>query len=263
MNYLPSFFYQAGNSPLHRLNAAVKLLCFGLLLTALMILRSFPAYITASAFLAAIMALGRLRLRSALQPVWQLRWFFLLVLLMNFCFYAPQEAFASWWIFSPSAAGLLQGLHIILRVTLILLLSSILIMTTAPVALTDGLQILLQPLRLLRIPAGQVSMILSVSLQFIPTLLEEANMIRKAQTARGAQFESPHLWEKARAAAPLVIPIFLAAFKRADELALAMEARGYHNQNFIPSCRPFPLQADNIAALLLCICLLFLSLFLR
>lgn len=152
---------------------------------------------------------------------------FLLVLLMNLCFFSPDDAWFSLWIFTPSPAGLAQGLNVVLRVLFILVFSNILTLTTAPLELTGAIELLLSPLRLLRIPVGQVAMILSVAIQFIPTLFEETDMIRKAQTARGAKFDSRRLLDKAGAVAPLAVPIFLSAFKRADELSLAMEARGY------------------------------------
>ena len=130
---------------------------------------------------------------------------------MNTCFFSPEGAWFSLWIFTPSPAGLMQGLNVVLRVLFILVFSNLLTLTTAPMELTGAIELLLSPLGLLKIPVGQVAMILSVAIQFVPTLFEETDMIRKAQTARGAKFDSPRLLDKAGAAAPLVVPIFLQA----------------------------------------------------
>ena len=157
-----------------------------------------------------------------------------------------------WWIFCPSMQGLVQGANVVLRVVLILILSNVLTTTTAPLKLTDGMERLLSPLRVIRVPTEQVAMIISVAIQFIPTIFEETDMIRKAQMARGARFDSRNYFEKAKAVMPLVIPIFLAAFKRADELSLAMEARGYRTDVRRAVKKREKLCAADFAALLVC-----------
>ena len=145
----------------------------------------------------------------------------------------------------------MQGAHVLLRVLLLLLLGNLLTATTSPLAMTDAFQVLLSPLGLLKIPVGQIAMILSVAIQFIPTLFEEADAIRKAQTARGARFDSPKLRHKAAAVLPLAVPIFLAAFKRADELSLAMEARGYRGGRGMGRKKQ-PAQWQDALAIALC-----------
>ena len=145
----------------------------------------------------------------------------------------------------------MQGVHTVVRVVLLLIFSGLVTATTAPLAMTGAMELLFSPLSLVRIPVGQIAMILSVAVQFVPTLLEEADAIAKAQTARGAGFDSRRLRDRAGALAPLVVPVFLAAFKRADELSLAMEARGYRPG----SSNRFSRQAAgwmDMAALLLC-----------
>ena len=111
---------------------------------------------------------------------------------------------------------------------LLVLASSVLTLTTAPIVLTDGLERLLSPLRVIHFPAHEMAMMMSIALRFIPTLLEEADKIMKAQTARGADFESGHLIQRAKAMVPLLVPLFVSAFRRAGDLAMAMEARCYH-----------------------------------
>lgn len=227
MSMLPTGLYQPGETILHKLSPWAKLLGLIFLLAATVSTQSFAGYGLLAVLTGCLIAVSRLRVQDVFSSAWRLRWFFLTIFLMNLCFFSPESPWVKWWILTPSKAGLLQGVHVVIRVLLLLLMSNLLTATTAPLAMTDGFAVLLLPLGLLRIPVGQIAMILSVAMQFIPTLFEEADAIRKAQTARGARFDSRKLRHKAAAVLPLAVPIFLAAFKRADELSLAMEARGY------------------------------------
>ena len=121
----------------------------------------------------------------------------------------------------------MQGANIVCRVILIMILGNVLTSVTSPIEMTGAMETLLCPLALFGIPVGDVAMILGVALQFIPVFMEETELIQKAQTARGARFESRRLKDRAASVMPLVVPVFLSAFRRADELSVAMEARGY------------------------------------
>ena len=132
------------------------------------------------------------------------------------------------WIFTITKEGILQAFFMVLRLTMLIMGTFLLTYTTSPIALTDGLESLLGPLKKLRVPVHELSMIMSIALRFIPTLLEETDKIIKAQTARGADFESGNLLSRAKAMVPILIPLFISAFRRADELAVAMECRCYH-----------------------------------
>jgi len=256
MSQLPSGTYLPGTSLLHRLDPRVKLLSLLLLLAAVLLTADLLGYLLLFAFAAMLIALSGSGAKLVLQPVWRLKWVFLILFLMNLCFYSPEGAWLHWWIFTPSPGGLVQGGNILLRVLLLLTVSNLLTLTTAPMALTGAIEDLLQPLRYVGLPTDQIAMILSVAIQFVPTLLEEANTIRKAQMARGARFDSDKLLDKAKAVLPLLIPIFLAAFKRADELALAMEARGYRGHGRVRRRKaPTPLKKTDFGALLLCLLL--------
>ena len=134
----------------------------------------------------------------------------------------------SWWIVRVTAEGVRQAVFISLRLILLVAGTSLLTLTTSPIALTDGLERLLKPLKRIRFPAHELAMMMTIALRFIPTLLEETERIRKAQMARGADFETGGLLARARAMVPLLVPLFVSAFRRADELAMAMESRCYH-----------------------------------
>lgn len=255
MMRLPTGMYQPGYSVIHGISAAVKLVCMILLMAAIVATDSIPGCLAAITATAAIVYLAQVSAATAFASVRRLVWFFVLILLMNTCFYGADDAWFGWWIFTPSLRGLIRGANIVLRVVLILVLSNILTATTAPLRLTDGMERLLSPLRIVRVPTGQIAMIVSVAIQFIPALFEEADMIRRAQTARGARFDSRSYFEKAKAVMPLVIPIFLAAFKRADELSLAMESRGYRTDAVHKGRRGEKPALCDYLAILVCVAL--------
>ena len=127
---------------------------------------------------------------------------------------------------------MVQGFNVVFRILIILVIANIFTLVTSPLETTHAIQALLKPLKLVRMPADEIAMILSVAIQFIPTLLQEADTVKKAQIARGARFESKKLHERAAAMLPLIVPMFLSAFKKADELAMAMEARGYRGAKY-------------------------------
>ena len=184
-------------------------------------------------------------------------WFLLVILLMNALFFAGEDALASWGIFQLSRGGIKQGFRVVSNVVLILLLGNLLTMTTLPTQVTTALESLIKPLKLIGVPTEEVAMIISVAIQFIPTLMEETELIKMAQIARGARFESKKLAERAASFLPLVVPIFIAAFRRAEELALAMEARGYRNAKNRTKRKKEPLALHDYGALTVCalICL--------
>lgn len=251
MNRLPTGMFLPGNSIIHRLDSRVKLLALFIIVAAVLCVDTLIGYGLMVAFTAVVILLSGISLRTALNSVNRMTWFFILILLMNTCFYSPENAWFSFWIFTPSLAGLMQGIDVVLRVFLVLVISNVLTSTTSPMEITAALENLISPLRVIGIPTEQIAMILSIAIQFIPILSAEAETIRKAQMARGARFDSGKLMEKAEAVLPLVIPIFFAAFKRADELSLAMEARGYRTAKGRTKKKFNPLQLQDYSALVI------------
>lgn len=227
--------YQNKNSILHRTNAILKF-CVFLVMIALTIVCAnvLPLYwpravgfvclfIIAFIFL----KLASLTIKEALMPLRRMLWFFITLFLMNFCFMGGEKPFFKWWIFAPSIEGLTQGLITILTVIVILLYGAVLNSTTKPMELTNAIEVLITPLKFVKIPTQLVALILSVAIQFIPTLFKESDTIKKAQMARGARYDSKNIFLRAKHVLPLVTQIFIAAFRRADELSMAMESRGY------------------------------------
>lgn len=244
--------YVPGKSFLHRLDTKAKFFSFLLLIVAVILTHNITEYAIITLVWIALIALSQAPLRSIFGSVQRMRWFFILVFLTNAFFYNAEHPLWKWWIFTLSTEGIAQGFQVIYRVILILVLSNLLTLTTPPLAITGAFQTMLRPLKLLRIPADDIAMILSVAIQFIPTLMEETDSIKKAQMARGAKLDSKRLTERARAMLPLVIPIFVAAFRRADELAMAMEARGYRRGAYRVPQKHKSIPRSGWCALLLC-----------
>ena len=233
--------FTPGTSILHRLDARAKFFGFLILIAATVCTDAWLGYALLLAVTAAVVAICGLPLRTALASVARMGWFFLLIFVMNALFFATDDAIWHWWILTLSVPGIVQGAQV-----------TVLTCTTPPLEITGAIQTLLSPLRLVRLPVEDIAMILSVAVQFIPTLLEETDTIRKAQIARGARFESRRLHERAQAMLPLIVPIFLSAFKRADELAMAMEARGYRGARGRTRKKSVPLPLSGWGALALC-----------
>ena len=232
--------YINGTSVIHTLNAGVKTLSLFLLMTAVITSTTFYSYIAIILILAIILKVSCLPVKLVLSPLRRLWHFFILIFIMNTLFFGTENPLFTFGIINITYEGIIQGIRVVFNVIYIMILANILTGTTTPMDITAGISFVLKPLKLLRIPTEDIAMIISIAFRFVPVLMEEALIIKKAQIARGARFESKKLKEKALSYLPLLIPIFLSAFRRADELALAMEARGYRsagkrtNKAFVP-----------------------------
>lgn len=252
MKKLPDGIYIEGESLLHKLDSTVKLILFIILIAAVIAADSLLGYIALLLFTASICILSKIGIKAAFGNVLRLFWFFITIFIMNLLFFKAENAWISFWIFHPSLDGMQQGIKVVARVVVFLIFSNILNATTPPLEVTAAIENMILPLKIFKVPVSQIALILSVSIQFIPILFEEADMIKKAQTARGAQFESKRLLDKAKAAIPMVVPIFLAAFRRADELSLAMEARGYRVDAKFNKRKAVHIGANEIISFLIC-----------
>ena len=219
--------YLPGNSLLHRLEPRGKFFGFLILIIAAVLTDSPLGYLLRFAVAGGIVALSGLPVQVVLGTVLRMGRFFVLIFVLNTLFFSSETPIFHWWIITISREGMVQGANVVLRIIVILILSNAFTLTTPPIVLTDGLERLLSPLRVVHFPAHEMAMMMSIALRFIPTLLEEADKIMKAQTARGADFESGNLIQRAKAMVPLLVPLFVGAFRRAEELALAMDARCY------------------------------------
>lgn len=256
MNHLPDGFYVSKNSSVHRLDETVKVLSLAVLVAAVVMTNSLYGYLVLFLFAASVCFLSKLGFHAAFGNILRLRWFFIIIFLMNLCFFKAENAWISLWVFNPSYDGLMQGIKVVTRVVAFMIFSNIVNATTPPARLTSAIENIIFPLRLFRVPVQQIALILSVSVQFIPILFEEADVIKKAQTARGSELESKNYFKKATAIVPLVVPIFISAFRRADELSLAMEARGYRVDAKFGGSRKVHIGMNEIVSFVLCCVLL-------
>ncbi len=219
--------YFPGDTPAHRLDPRTKLLLVVLYIVALFCAKGVIGYaLTALAlvFCVRVSRVGWKQLLRGLKPV-----LFIVVFtgLLNM-FVTPGEPLVNLGFLQITGQGLINAVRMVLRIMLLIMGTFLLTYTTSPISLTDGLERLLEPLKKLRVPVHELAMVMSIALRFIPTLIEETDKIMSAQRARGADFESGNLAERARAMLPILVPLFVSAFRRADELAVAMECRCYH-----------------------------------
>ena len=219
--------YYPVDSWLHRLDPRVKLLNTMVYLASLFIAKNALGYILAAVYLFVLIALSRIPLGYMLRGLKGILFLLLLSVAIN-VFFTPGEVVFSFWIFKITREGLRMALKLGVRLTLLLMGSSLMTYTTTPTDLTAGLEKGLHFLTVFKVPVHEVAMMMSIALRFLPVLTEELDKIRKAQMARGADFESGNLIARTKALIPVLIPLFVSAFRRAGDLATAMEARCYH-----------------------------------
>ena len=198
------------------------------------------------------MRISGISFKYLLKGVRPLRFIILFTFILNLFFVQGETPLIDIGFIHITREALRNAIFFALRLIFLVMGTSVLTLTTSPVQLTDGLERLLRPLQRFHFPAHELAMMMTIALRFIPTLLEETDTIKKAQIARGARFESRKLHERAAALLPLVVPIFLSAFQRADELATAMEARGYRGAKYRVRKKEKPMRFGSWAALLVC-----------
>ena len=215
-----------GDSLLHRLDPRTKIVLLFFFLAAIFVFESPLAYAALTAFTAALIAVSRVPLLLMLKALKPLSWIIAFTFVIHLVS-TPGDAFFHVWIFDLTWQGAAKGFFIALRLALLILLSALLTYTTSPLALTDALETLMQPAKRVGVPAHEIAMMMTIALRFVPTLIEEADKIMKAQQARGADLTEGSVIERVKGFVPVLVPLFISAFRRADDLALAMEARCY------------------------------------
>ena len=252
MSNLSSGAYRPGDTVLHRLDAAIKLICFLLLLVAVLTTDTPAGYTGMLLFTVAAAYLAELDRKRALSGVRQFWWLISLIIISNFVFYAPEETFGAWWVFTPSYPGLYKGISVALRVAMLLILVNVLSSTTPSLKLTGAFETVLSPLSILHVPVDRLISVMELSARLIPAFSQDAELIRRVRKARGANFSAKGFMNKAETAMPLILPVLISSFRRADELTLVMESRGYRaGAGPFAVKKPEPQTADW-AALLVC-----------
>ncbi|MFJ7367639.1 energy-coupling factor transporter transmembrane component T family protein [Peribacillus frigoritolerans] len=219
--------YVPANSLMHKMDPRAKLLLVFLFVCVVFLANNLVSYGLLAVFTILLISLSKIPLRylyNGLKPI-----FFLIVFtfLLHILFTKEGELLFEYGWFEIYEGGLIQGFFISIRFTLLILVTSLLTLTTSPISITDGMEELLGPLKKWKMPVHELALMMSIALRFIPTLMEETEKIMKAQTARGVDFSSGPIKDRVKSIVPLLVPLFVSSFKRAEELATAMESRGY------------------------------------
>ncbi len=218
-------YYQT-ESAVHRLDPRVKLIATIVFIISLFLVDNFWGYLTAGLFLAFSIRLSHVPFKFMVKGMKAILFLLIFTVIFNL-FLTPGQPLVSIWRLTITREGLETAVKMAIRLSFLIIGSSVMTLTTTPNNLTDGMESLMKPLRRLHVPVHEIAMMMSIALRFIPILLEETDKIMKAQMARGADFESGNLIQKAKSLVPLLVPLFISAFRRASDLAMAMEARCY------------------------------------
>jgi energy-coupling factor transport system permease protein len=220
--------YFPGNSPVHRLDPRTKLIAVICYIVALFLAKWWVTYAAMAGVLALCIKVSAISPKAVFRGMRPVLILLVFTAVLNILYYPGEHTLAEFWVFSISLEGLRHAFFMVVRIMMLISCTFLLTYTTSPLSLTDGLESLLGPLKKLHVPVHELAMMMSIALRFIPTLIEETDKIMSAQRARGADFDTGNLVQRAKALIPLLVPLFVSAFRRADELATAMECRCYH-----------------------------------
>lgn len=218
--------YFPGKSVIHRMDPRVKIILTFSYIIMLFVIKNALAFLIAIAFLLVVILVAKIPLKAILRSVKPILPLILFTSILNMFFISGTPLW-QWWIFTITAEGIRLAIVVSIRIVLLIIGSSLLTYTTSPIALTDAIERLLKPLKYIKFPVHEMAMMMTIALRFIPTLIEETDKIMSAQKARGADLETGGLVKRAKALIPILIPLFVSAFRRAEDLALAMECRCY------------------------------------
>lgn len=218
--------YFPGNSFAHKLDPRSKIILTLVFITSIFMASSYSGYLVLAGYLAAAIFIAGIPFKIMVRSIKPL-WIILVLTAGIHMLMTPGKVWLQAGFLSVTEEGFRQGIQMSARLVFLILMSSLLTFTTSPIALTDAIERLLSPLKHLRVPVHELAMMMTIALRFVPTLLEEADRIMKAQMARGADFTSGNLLKRGQNLVPLLVPLFISAFRRADDLATAMEARCY------------------------------------
>ena len=227
MNKLILGRYIPGDSVIHKLDPRTKLVASFYFIGIIFLANNWQSYLFLALFTLFGIYLSKIKLGFFIRGVRPLIWLILFTVALQIFFTNGGDVYWQWGIFRLTAYGLQNGFFIFCRFVLIIFMSTLLTLTTAPLELSDAIEYLLRPLKVIKFPVHEISLMLSIALRFVPTLMDETEKIMNAQRARGVDFGEGNLVQKMKAIIPLLIPLFVSSFNRADDLATAMEARGY------------------------------------
>ncbi|MGI6069468.1 MAG: energy-coupling factor transporter transmembrane component T family protein [Blautia sp.] len=242
--------YYPADSILHKLDPRTKFIGTLAFIISVFVFRSWLGYGIATVFLVSMIALSKVPVKFMFKGLKAILFILLITVVFNILL-TPGEILWKWGFLKVTKEGLVLAGRMAIRLTYLVIGSSIMTLTTTPNQLTDGLERLLRPLEAVKVPVHEIAMMMSIALRFIPILLEETDKIMKAQIARGADFESGNIIHKAKSMVPLLVPLFISAFRRANDLAMAMEARCYHGGGGRTQMKPLKYKGRDFIAYLI------------
>lgn len=254
--------YYPGKSAIHRLDARTKIIATLAYIVELFVVNNFWGFLIAGVALFTVIAISRVPLKFIFRGLTAVFLIILFTFIINM-FMVNGRVLWHWWIFTITYEGLERAFFMAIRLVLLIIGSSILTLCTKPIELTDGLEKLLRPLSKIGVPSHEIALMMTIALRFIPTLMEETDKIIKAQEARGADFESGSIIQRAKSLIPILIPLFVSSFRIAQELALAMEARCYHGGSGRTRMNEIHFGKNDIVAAILLVAFLGLIIFSR
>ena len=220
--------YYPTESPIHRMDARGKIVITFLFIVSLFIVNNFFGYLCVTALLGAVIRISKVPLKFMLRGLKSIVIIILFTAVINLFLTQGEHVLWQAGFLRLTTEGIYMAVKMCVRLVLLIVGASLLTLTTTPIQLTDGIEYLLRPLKRFGVPAHEIAMMMTIALRFIPTLLDETDKIIKAQQTRGADFDTGNLMQKAKSMIPILVPLFISAFRRAEELAMAMEARCYH-----------------------------------
>lgn len=218
----------AGNSILHRCDPRTKILLMIVYVAMVFLVESIPLFLLPFGFFLIGLLLSHIPLTYIFKSLKPIRLLLAFMFVLNLFFTTGERVIFTVWRWSLTWEAIYQSFFITIRIVLLVTGASMLTLTTSPIKLTDGIERLMNPLRVFRFPAHELAMMMTIALRFIPTLIEESDKIMKAQLSRGADLESGNIFARVKSMVPILIPLFVSSFRKADELATAMESRCYH-----------------------------------
>ena len=242
--------YYPADSILHKLDPRVKFLGTLVFIVSLFLIKGLAGYVFVTVALVTLVKLSKVPFGMMLKGMKAIIFILIITVFFNMLF-TPGEVIFTFWRLTITKEGVFQAFRMAVRLSYLIIGSSIMTLTTTPNQLTDAMENLFSPLKVIKVPVHEISMMMSIALRFIPILMEETDKIMKAQIARGADFESGNLIKRVTNMIPLLVPLFVSAFQRANDLAMAMEARCYHGGEGRTQMKPLRYEKRDYVAYIL------------
>lgn len=242
--------YYPANSVIHQLDARVKIIVTFLFIVSLFVVNTLMGYVLVTVLLGAVIKISQVPLKFMLRGLKSIMIIIIFTAVINLFLTQGEQIIWQFGFLKLTKEGIYMAIKMCVRLVLLIVGSSLLTLTTTPIQLTDGIEYILKPLKKIGVPAHEIAMMMTIALRFIPTLLDETDKIIKAQQARGADFDTGNLLQKAKSMIPILVPLFISAFRRAEELAMAMEARCYHGDENRTRMNVMQLQKRDYTAIL-------------